>query len=279
MPTPMKPPAVPIGAVDAQRVEDSLSLLAPKWTTWVAQTLAWQGCPMRVREVAARMPLVSDQLVAKRLMQMHTDGLVTRADDPRRAPYQLSPFGYSISPLYRALSDWSRTNFPLGPLADAERVEDAVQRLYLRHSTAVVQILDAGTTRFGSIAEVAELDGRTTMRRLNRLQADGLVTRTGQGHGDRYVLTDAGHTLSPVYTAAERWNTHAVTRMQSPSAAVTTVTQPPLGAPQRPKVTRTAAAMSRSTTAPNALLFSHAPQPQPQVPAAVTARSAPGRGR
>lgn len=74
MPTPMKPPAVPILAVDAQRVEDSLSLIAPKWTTWVAQTLAWQGRPMRVREVAARMPLVSDQLVAKRLMQMHTDG-------------------------------------------------------------------------------------------------------------------------------------------------------------------------------------------------------------
>ncbi|WP_260988157.1 helix-turn-helix domain-containing protein [Streptomyces sp. CFMR 7] len=269
---------MPIGAVDAQRVEDSLSLLAPKWTTWVAQTLAWQGRPMRVREVAARMPLVSDQLVAKRLMQMHADGLVTRANDPRRAPYQLSPFGYSISPLYRALSDWSRTNFPLGPLADVERVEDAVQRLYLRHSTAVVQILHSGTTRFGSIAEAAALDGRTAMRRLNRLQADGLVTRTGRGHGERYVLTDAGRTLSPVYTAAEHWNTHAVTRMQSPSAAVTAVTQPLLGAPQRPKGTRTAAAMSRSTAAPNAL-FSHAPQPQPQVPAAVTARSAPGRGR
>ncbi|MET7775050.1 hypothetical protein ABZU94_08465 [Streptomyces mirabilis] len=34
---------------------------------------------MRVRDVAARLPFISEQLVGKRLAQMHADGLVTRA--------------------------------------------------------------------------------------------------------------------------------------------------------------------------------------------------------
>jgi hypothetical protein len=33
MSTPAQPSASSIGSVDAQRVEDALSLIAPKWTT------------------------------------------------------------------------------------------------------------------------------------------------------------------------------------------------------------------------------------------------------
>jgi len=78
MPTPAQPPAFSIASTDTQRVEDALALIAPKWTTWTTQTLAQQGHPMRVRDVAARLPFVSEQLVAKRLAAMHADGLVTR---------------------------------------------------------------------------------------------------------------------------------------------------------------------------------------------------------
>ncbi|MET8412060.1 winged helix-turn-helix transcriptional regulator [Streptomyces sp. NPDC005195] len=152
-----------IGSVDAQRVEDALSLIAPKWTTWSAQTLAQQGGPMRVRDVAARLPFLSEQLVGKRLAQMHADGLVTRAGDRRGAPYQLSGFGNSLSSVHRALSDWSQANLPLGNVAGAERVEDAVRRLHLRHSTAVIQVLGAGgPMRFVHIAEEAGLDNGFT---------------------------------------------------------------------------------------------------------------------
>jgi hypothetical protein len=58
MSTPTQPTTSQIGSVDAQRVEDALSLIEPKWTTWSVQTLAQQGAPMRVREVAARLPFV-----------------------------------------------------------------------------------------------------------------------------------------------------------------------------------------------------------------------------
>ncbi|WP_330457400.1 winged helix-turn-helix transcriptional regulator [Streptomyces sp. NBC_00820] len=269
-----------IGRVDAQRVQDALSLMSPKWTTWVAQTLAQQRRPMRVREVAAQLPFLTEQFVGKRLATMRADGLVIRAENSLGAPYQLSAFGASMSPVHRALSDWSRAHLSVGTVAGAERVEDAVRRLHLRHTTAMIQILDSGgPTRFVSIAEEAGLDYGHTRQRLMRLQADGLVTRTGPRHGDPYVLTDAGRALGPVYAAVERWSNPSIAQKLSPprpSVAAASITRS--GVPLKSDGIRTAAALRRSTAAPSAL-FSHAPQPQPRVPTAVTAQSAPTRGR
>ncbi|MGW3715637.1 winged helix-turn-helix transcriptional regulator [Streptomyces sp. NPDC005133] len=276
--TAAEPTSHQIGSADAQRIEDALSLIAPKWTTWSAQTLAQHGGPMRVRDVAARLPFVSEQFVGKRLAQMHADGLVTRPDNRHGAPYQLSSFGSSLSPVHRTLSDWSQANLSLGTVAGAERVEDAVRRLHLRHSTAVIQTLDAGgPMRFVHIAKEAGLDNSFTRQRLNRLQLDGLVARTGPRHGDPYVLTDAGRALGPVYAAVEHWS-NPVAPSRSAPAPVTTATRTHTSIPLGSDGIRTAVALRRTTAAPSAL-FSHAPQPQPRVPAAVTARSAPSRGR
>jgi DNA-binding HxlR family transcriptional regulator len=278
MSTPTQPATSQIGSVDAQRVEDALSLIAPKWTTWSAQTLAQHGGPMRVRDVAARLPFVSEQFVGKRLAQMHDDGLVTRAGDRHGAPYQLSGFGNFLSSVHRALSDWSHAHLSLGKVAGAERVEDAVRRLHLRHSTAVIQVLDAGgPMRFVHIAEQAGLDNSFTRQRLIRLQLDGLVTRTGPRHGDPYVLTAAGRALGPVYAAVERWSNPVAAPRPAP-VRVAAATRTHTGIPPGSDGIRTSAALRRSTAAPSSL-FSHAPQPQPRVPVAVAAQSASSRGR
>lgn len=283
MSAPPQSSAASIGSVDAQRVENALSLIAPKWTTWSAQTLAQQGSPMRVRDVAAKLPFVSEQLVGKRLAQMHADGLLTRIGDRHGAPYQLSAFGASLSQVHHALSDWSQAHLSLGGrVAGAERVEDAVRRLHLRDSTAVIQTLDAGgggSMRFVHIAEEVGLDRGWIRQRLNRLQVDGLVARTGPRHGDPYVLTDAGRALGPVYAAVEHWSDPVATQDRSaPPAHTVTATRTHTSVPLGSDNIRTAAALRRSSAAPSAL-FSHAPQPQPRVPAAVTTQSAPGRGR
>ncbi|MGW4492333.1 winged helix-turn-helix transcriptional regulator [Streptomyces sp. NPDC004376] len=278
MPAPVQPPAYSIGSVNAQRVEDALSLMAPKWTTWSAMTLAEADRPLRVRDVSARLPFVSEQFVRKRLATTHADRLIVRTDNSFRAPYQLSTLGKSLSPVHSALSDRSQAHLSLGRMAEAERVEDTLRRLHLRHSTAMVQVLDAGgAMRFVHIAEEVGLDHAFTRHRLLRLQADGLVARTGPRHGDPYVLTDAGQALGTVYASVQRWSepiaVHRTSRAKARVTAATRTTSVALSADGA----RTAAALRRSA-APNAL-FSHAPQPQRQVPAAVTAWSAPGLAR
>ncbi|SBU92111.1 transcriptional regulator, HxlR family [Streptomyces sp. Ncost-T6T-1] len=280
MPTPMKPPAVPIGAVDAQRVEDALSLMGPKWTAWSAMTLAQEDRAMRIRDIAARLPFVSEQFIGKRLATMHAGGLVARDDDRRGAPYRLSALGESLTPVFHTLSDWSRAYLPLGQMAEAERVEDALRRLHPRHSTAVIQILDAGgPMRYVHIAEEAGLSYSLAGQRLLRLQTDGLVARTGPRHGAPYMLTDGGQALGAVYATVEHWSEPVATLTTSSSPVrVAAATRTHTNVPLAGDGARTAAALRRSAAAPNAL-FSHAPQPQPQVPTAVTARSAPGRGR
>ncbi|MFE2207255.1 hypothetical protein [Streptomyces rubiginosohelvolus] len=135
--------------------------------------------------------------------------------------------------------------------------------------------------RFVHIAEAAGLDYGLARQRLVRLQADGLVTRTGSRHGDPYVLTDAGQALGAVYASVEHWSQpfalRGGTAAPLPAAAATrTHVGIPLGAGA--ESARTAAALRRSAAASN-VMFSHAPQPEPRVPAAVTAQSAPGRGR
>ncbi|MFF3973232.1 winged helix-turn-helix transcriptional regulator [Streptomyces rubiginosohelvolus] len=88
--------------------------------------------PTRVRDVAAQLPFVSEQFVGKRLATMHADGLLIRDDDRRGAPYRLSALGTSLAPVLRTVSDWSRTHLTQEPMAEAERVEDALRRLHLR---------------------------------------------------------------------------------------------------------------------------------------------------
>lgn len=129
--------------------------------------------------------------------------------------------------------------------------------------------------RYVDLAERAGLGHGTTSHRLARLQTDGLVTRTGPRFGDPYALTEAGQALGAVYASVEHWS-ESLVAPQKPHAAGATRTHAavPLGAENA----RTTAALRRSAAIPTAL-FSHAPQPQPRVPAAMTAQSAPSRAR
>lgn len=265
-------PARQISGIDAQAVEDGLSVIAPKWTSWVVLTLAQQDRPMRVRAVADRLPFVSEQLVGKRLATMHADGLVTRLDDGFGAPYQLTEFGAAASPVHQALAEWSAGRLPPRTMAAGERVEDAVRRLYLRHSTAAIRSLCDGPMRLVRICEAVELDTGAARQRLARLQADGLVTRTGPRHGDPYTLTHAGAALGPVYAAVEHWNGPFATANRPSATASMAAARARNATAPWPDAARTDAATRRSPAATTSL-FSHAATAQPRVPASVTTQS------
>ncbi|QMU79034.1 hypothetical protein GXW83_28345 [Streptacidiphilus sp. PB12-B1b] len=272
------PPTDTTAAASAQRIEDALHQLSPYWTVWVLQTAAQHHGPVRMTDVSTALPFISEQHVGKRLGQLRDGGLLTQ--DRPRAPYQVSARGQSLTPVFDALSDWSQQHLVLGPVAAAERIEDAVQRLYLRNTTTVAQTLqERGPQRLVALAQQTGVETTLLSQRLLRMQEDGLLTRTSSDRPAPYALTPAGQALAPVYDALDRWTApFAPGRSGTPvQAAVRTHT----GVPLRPGADRSAAALRRSPAATSlgrnvpAAVFSHAPVP----PVPLRANPAPQRSR
>ncbi|MFJ5879863.1 winged helix-turn-helix transcriptional regulator [Kitasatospora cineracea] len=262
---------------DPQVVEAALRRLAPNWTTDIVRAIAKYGPALQVRDVAGHVPALSESYAGKRLAAMRQDGLVDRDDAfDKRAPYRLSQQALTLGPVYRSLSQWSSEHIAPTMLERPGRIEDALQRLQPVETTRIVQLLaDGGSMDFSRIAAESGVYRQLITPRLARLQADGLVVSTGGRNHGLYTLTEAGQALGPVYTAVRQWHDRHTGKGpgHAPAAKVRSLTTPAEGV-QGP---RTAAALRRSPVPPS--LFSHAPQPQPRVPSAVTAASHPGRGR
>ncbi|MFF4820765.1 winged helix-turn-helix transcriptional regulator [Kitasatospora sp. NPDC001309] len=263
----------PMSTTDAQRTEATLRRLTPRWTTHVVHTIAKYGPEMRVSDVTRHFPELSQSYVSKRLATMSAAGLVVRDGEfDRTAPYRLSSAARTLGPVYRALAQWSSDHIDRTPQGRYDRVEDALHRLQLADTTETIRLLsEHGSLRLTHLAERLDSPPQFATVRLNRMQADGLVARTDNRHGAPYILTDAGRALGPVYTALQQWDHRqtAATPRAVPAAERT------LSSPAQS--VRTAAALRRSP-APSAL-FSHAPVPQPRVPAGFTQAASPSRGR
>ncbi|CDR10489.1 winged helix-turn-helix transcriptional regulator [Streptomyces iranensis] len=205
MPTTARHTAPKLCAIDAQRVEHALRLLARQWTSWIIHTLPQQLTPLRGCDIARALPFITN--VYKPLNEMHIAGLVTRTGDHTDISYQLTARGHAVMPVHLALEEWSLAHFTLDTTVAAARIEDAAQRLRLRQSTAAVCALDAMEPAGPrDIAGELHVGTAHVQRRLARLQSDGVVTRTGTHHGAGYMLTDAGRALGPVYAAVEDWS-------------------------------------------------------------------------
>jgi len=274
------PPTDTTAAASAQRIEDALHQLSPYWTVWVLQTAAQHHGPVRMTDVSTALPFISEQHVGKRLGQLRDGGLLTQ--DRPRAPYQVSARGQSLTPVFDALSDWSQQHLVLGPMAAAERVEDALQRLHLRHTTTVAQtLMQRGPQRLVALAQQTGVETTLLSQRLLRMQEDGLLTRTSTDRAAPYALTPAGQTLAPVYDALDRWTAPFAPACPAPApaqAAVRTHT----GVPLRQEADRRSAAAPRRSPAATSLrrnvpvaVFSHAPVP----PVPLRANPAPQRSR
>lgn len=260
--------------VDPQSVENALQQLAPKWTTAFVHTIAKYGPEMRIRDLTQHYPSMGQQLISKRLAVMNEADLVVRDTEfDRTAPYRLTSRALTLGPVYRAVAQWSSDHVDRGTRGRADRIEETLRLLQPVNTTKVVELLaEHGSMRFTHIAEAAGVYEQLMGPRLARLQADGLVTRTGNRHGDPYTLTDAGRSLGPVYAAVQRWEDR---KAPAPMAPVPSAVRTLSGAVNGADSIRTAAALRR-TAVPTAL-FSHSSQPQSRVPAATAPCSSRGR--
>jgi len=245
---------------DPDHLEQTLSRLAPRWTTWTLLTLQSHD-QLLLSELNDALPWISDTSLSMRLSRLQQHDLVARTG---RGQYQLTDAARRLGPVHQALSSWSGTHFSTDqPTAEAERIETALDRLRPRDTTTVLQHLARHPK--SSFTELQQRVGRpgSAYARLQRMQSDALLVRTGHG---QYELTEAGHALGPVYQALNTWSPSPTTD-EGPVRAAAPVVQETVSA-------RATAALRRTTTAVQGL-FSHAPVPPPAVPAAWTAASHP----
>lgn len=83
------------------------SLLEPRWTMLVLSEL-WSGSS-RFNDIQRGVPGMSPGLLARRLREMETNGLVTRGG-PDRRDYVTTPFADELQPLILGLGAWAHRN-------------------------------------------------------------------------------------------------------------------------------------------------------------------------
>lgn len=88
-------------------VEIALGVLRRRWTPLVLVQFA--GGARAFSELAAALPTLSDKVLADRLAQLTTAGVLTRRRTPGwppRVSYELTDRGAALLPVLRSLWDW-----------------------------------------------------------------------------------------------------------------------------------------------------------------------------
>ena len=91
--------------------------LGERWTLLIVRELL--AGPRRYTDLLADLPGISTDVLATRLRQMESDGLVTRARAGART-YQLTEAGAAVAPILDALCDWGLDR--LGPRTTGDAV-------------------------------------------------------------------------------------------------------------------------------------------------------------
>ncbi|MBF9071757.1 winged helix-turn-helix transcriptional regulator [Streptacidiphilus fuscans] len=210
-------PAVLTTAADLSGVEDTLRALAPRWTMWITSTLLYSGRPMQRHELEDALPFIPTSSLDLRLGQLRDRGLIERSRASQRAPMRLTDEGEALGSLYTAVCVWAGVHQDTAtPMANTERVEQALHRLALTGTTTMVQLLTQhGDTHLTELAKALDQSEQLTLLRLRRMQDDGLVERAGPQYRAPYTLTAAARDLPPVYTAAHQW-AHRHTQQAAP---------------------------------------------------------------
>lgn len=253
---------------DVNRIRHAVGLLAPLWTSWTLETLHERG-PQRSHQLRDAMPWLNAPTTHQVLLRMHNSGLVTK---PERGSYAPSPLGESARPAHRALAAWHADHFEVGATSwkSAGRVEDALARLRGKGSIDVLTALDRnGPMRPGTLRETAGMASGSFHYRTQQLLDDGLITRLGPDEHFAYALTPAAEQLGPVYAKLHDVGSHDLPTGSTARANARSA-----------QASRAQAARQHSPAAPAVTgLFSHPPEPQPRVPAHITALSHPSRTR
>ena len=90
------------------RFEAAVGLIGKRWTGLIIEVLLQR--PQRFSEIAQTIPQVSDRMLAERLKELESQGIVDRhvyPDTPVRVEYTLTGKGRDLAPVMKALHEWA----------------------------------------------------------------------------------------------------------------------------------------------------------------------------
>ena len=103
------------------RYQQALNLLSRRWVGLIVRVLL--DGPLRFNELAGKLQVVADRVLAERLRDLEAEGVVTRAvhvGSPVRVEYALTAKGLALAPVLDAIEAWSHEWIPLERVAAVE---------------------------------------------------------------------------------------------------------------------------------------------------------------
>ena len=98
------------------RYHHAVELIGRRWNGAIVRIL--MDRPARFAEIAAKVPDISDRMLAERLKELEAEHLVIRTvvpETPVRVEYSLSEMGRALEPAIHAISEWAEQWIPADP--------------------------------------------------------------------------------------------------------------------------------------------------------------------
>lgn len=94
---------------DSCAIARALDVVGERWALLVVRELLFT--PQRFSELRHALPHISSNLLADRLRELESNGVIRRATpaESSQAAYELTEWGRSLEPILRALGDWGMT--------------------------------------------------------------------------------------------------------------------------------------------------------------------------
>ncbi len=141
-------------------IAHALDLVGERWALLVVRELLFG--PQRYTDLAAKLPGIGTNILAGRLKDLETCGIVAKRRLPPPAAsqvYELTPYGKALKPVIRELAIWGISS--LGP--PAEKDELVSGWLYHALDTVFAPMAPAGSFEFRIGSEIASIrDGVAT---------------------------------------------------------------------------------------------------------------------
>ena len=95
------------------RYQHAVSLLSKRWTSLIVKVLL--DGPARFNELADKLQVVGDRVLAERLRELEAEGIITRyvyPTSPVRVEYRLTDKGQDLAPVVESIEGWSHRWLP-----------------------------------------------------------------------------------------------------------------------------------------------------------------------